>query len=237
MVSRVAIIGASGAIGSAFVEYYAEQRETQAVFALSRWENRFSSSMVTPIQLDLASEDSIARAAEHIRCPLDIIIVASGLLHDKTLKPEKSLQQLTQDHLQTILRINTIGPALVMKYFLPLLARDRQSVFAALSARVGSISDNRLGGWYSYRASKAALNMLLKTAAIEMGRRNRQAKVVGLHPGTVDSALSEPFQQRVPSGKLFVATYAAEQMAAVLASLPADASGKCFAYDGSVIPP
>ena len=234
--NRVAVIGASGAIGSAFVEYYSRQADTHTVYALSRQQKNFSSPLVETVHLDLTEERSIAEAAARITSDLEIVILASGLLHDDEIMPEKSLRQLTQDHLQKVFQVNTIGPALVMKYFLPLLPTDRKCVFAALSARVGSISDNRLGGWYSYRASKAALNMLLKTAAVETGRRNRHARIIGLHPGTVDSALSAPFQQRVPSGKLFSPAFAAEQMAQVIATVPADASGKCFAYDSSEVP-
>lgn len=127
-------------------------------------------------------------------------------------------------------------PALVAKHFLPLLARDRKSVFAALSARVGSISDNQLGGWHAYRASKAALNMLLRTFAIELARRNPRAVCVGLHPGTVDTGLSAPFQANVPEGKLFTPDFAAARLLEVVDRLKPDDSGHVFAWDGQLIP-
>jgi NAD(P)-dependent dehydrogenase (short-subunit alcohol dehydrogenase family) len=132
--------------------------------------------------------------------------------------------------------INTIGPALTMKYFASKLKKDRKSVIAALSARVGSISDNHLGGWYGYRASKAALNMIIRTASIEVARRNKQACVVGLHPGTVDTSLSKPFHDHVPEGKLFAPEYAASQLLNVLNNLTARDTGYVFAYDGQKIP-
>lgn len=136
-----------------------------------------------------------------------------------------------------VLRVNTVGPALVAKHFLPLMRRDAKTVFAALSARVGSISDNRLGGWASYRMSKAALNMLIKTISIEHTRRFPQAVVVGLHPGTVDTNLSKPFQRRVPADQLFTTTHSVNQLLQVVDRLtPAD-TGRCFAWDGQVIEP
>lgn len=151
--------------------------------------------------------------------------------------PEKSLRELTAEKLVTLYSANTVAPALFAKHFLPLLPRERRAVFAAVSARVGSISDNRLGGWYSYRASKAALNMILRSAAIETARRNPEAIVAGLHPGTVRSALSHPFQRGVAAGKLFRPDYSASRLVDVLAGLtPAD-SGHCFAWDGSRIAP
>ena len=133
-------------------------------------------------------------------------------------------------------RLNTIGPALIAKHVLPLLQRDRASIFAALSARVGSIGDNRLGGWHSYRASKAALNMLIRNFAIEMGRTHKQASIVGLHPGTVDTALSAPFQSGLPEGQLTQAEDAAQNLLSVLAGLSPEDSGKLFDWRGDEIP-
>ena len=134
-----------------------------------------------------------------------------------------------------VFRINTIGPALLAKHFLPLLRRDKKSAFAAISARVGSIGDNRLGGWASYRASKAALNMLLRTFSIEQARVNKNSVVVGLHPGTTDTGLSRPFQGNVPEGKLFTPAFVAERLLGVLDGLTPDATGQVFAWDGKRI--
>ena len=233
---RLAIIGASGGIGGAFLDHYLDQSATEMIYACSRKPVSVDSSRVIHLPVDLTEEATLEAAAHTIEQPLDGVIIACGLLHDEQLGPEKNLQQLDMAHMQRVFAINSIGPALVMKYFTPLLDSRTRTVMAALSARVGSIQDNRLGGWYSYRASKAALNMLIKTAAIETRRRNREAIVVGLHPGTVDTSLSAPFQQRVTPGKLFSPGYAAAQMAGVLEQLTPAASGRCFAYDGSEVP-
>jgi NAD(P)-dependent dehydrogenase (short-subunit alcohol dehydrogenase family) len=162
--------------------------------------------------------------------------VATGLLHDGELQPEKSLSSINMESMLESFRINTVGPVLLAKHFLPLMRRDARTLFAALSARVGSISDNRLGGWASYRASKAALNMLLRTAAIEHKRRRPESIIAALHPGTVDTPLSSPFQRRVPEGRLFTPTYSVERLLEVLNSLEPPDSGGFFAWDGQPIP-
>ncbi len=207
-----------------------------------RWKPAMASTTVVrlsrsgPLRLDYAEPDTIAEAAGSIGGPLDLVIVATGLLHDGEFGPEKSLRDLDADALARSFAVNTIGPALVAKHFLPLMRRDGKSVFAALSARVGSISDNGVGGWYGYRAAKAALNQMLKTASIEHARRWPEGVVVGLHPGTVDTGLSKPFQRNVADGKLFDAAYSAGAMLDVLDGLSATDSGKVFAYDGSEVP-
>lgn len=236
---NIVVIGATGAIGEAFTQYFADQADTATVFALSRSGTAFDHDKIKPVAIDITREASVAQAASTLgEQPLHAIVMATGILHEgRSLRPEKSLADLDADALQEVLAINTVGPALVMKHFLPLLARNERTVFAALSARVGSIGDNRLGGWYAYRASKAALNMLIKTASLEMKRRNRDAIVVGLHPGTVDSGLSRPFQARVPAGKLFSPQTAVAHMASVLDNLTVSDSGKCLAWDGQEVPP
>ena len=227
------IFGATGGIGSAIAD---------ALDADCRFDNivRFSRSGNSPVAVDLTSETSIAKAADWMKAQgikPSTVFVATGLLHDGAKGPEKSLRQLDPDWLIKNYQVNTIGPALVAKYFLPLMERKGTSKFAALSARVGSISDNRLGGWYGYRASKAALNMMIRNLAIEWSRKNDRAVIVALHPGTVDTALSEPFQGNVPAGKLFDSGYAARHLLDVLDRLePAD-SGKIFAWDGTEIKP
>lgn len=236
---NIAVIGASGGIGSAFVEHYANQDTVGSVFAFSRTQVEFASEKVVAAHINLEDENSIASAASTttVNQPLDRVIVATGILHLDEMMPEKALSDLSVEKLEQVLRVNTIGPALVMKHFLPLLNKKDRSVFAALSARVGSISDNRLGGWYSYRASKAALNMLIKTASIEMKRKNKQAILVGLHPGTVDSDLSKPFQKNVPEGKLFSPEQSISQLVKVLEGVSIEETGKCFAYDGEEVIP
>jgi NAD(P)-dependent dehydrogenase (short-subunit alcohol dehydrogenase family) len=192
-------------------------------------------------RLDLTDEATIAGAAQSVASEdsaLDLAVVASGILHDgEALRPEKTWRALEGAALERAYRVNAVGPALIAKHFLPLLARDRKSVFAALSARVGSISDNQLGGWHAYRASKAALNMLLRTFAIELARRNPGAVCVGLHPGTVDTRLSAPFQANVSEDKPFTPDFAASRLLEVLDRLAPDDSGKVFAWDGQVILP
>ena len=236
---NVAIIGASGALGKALVENLSKDDDTKNIFAFSRKKILFSTEKVQTHSIDFEEEDSIFRASNCISklMPLDLIIVATGILHDVNLYPEKSLKDLSTEKFQKLFLINTIGPALVAKHFFPLLRREKRAISATLSARVGSVSDNQLGGWYAYRASKAALNMVIKNAAIEIGRLNEKAIIVGLHPGTVDSNLSKPFQGNVPDGKLFTPEYSVKKQLEVLTTLTSEQSGKCFAWDGKEILP
>jgi NAD(P)-dependent dehydrogenase (short-subunit alcohol dehydrogenase family) len=159
-------------------------------------------------------------------------------LHDEAagIQPEKALKQINAKAMAHVLAVNAIAPALIAKYFLPLMARDEKAVMAHLSARVGSISDNRMGGWTSYRAAKAAQNMVVKNAAIETARRDKQKIIIGLHPGTVDSHLSAPFQGNVADDKLFSPAQSAAYLLAVIDGLQADDSGKVFAWDGQIVP-
>lgn len=232
---NVAIIGASGAIGEAFVNYFSTQVDVAKVYAFSRSRKNFTDTKVHSASIDLLDEASIKAASETVE-NLDCVMVTTGILHDDVAVPEKALKDLNSEKFQHVLAINTIGPALVAKYFTPRLHKDRSTVFAAISARVGSISDNQLGGWYAYRASKAALNMFLKTASIELKTRLPKAIVIGLHPGTVDSALSKPFQSRLPEGQLFTPDYSVSKLVEVLEKLETTDSGKIFAWDGEEIP-
>lgn len=221
------VIGASGGIGAAVATLLESSGRFAVVHALSRLETGF----------DLEDEASIAAAAVRVAdgpAPT-LVFVATGVLHHG-FEPERSWRALDADHMLRDYRINAVGPALVAKHFLPLLPRGRRTVFATLSARVGSIGDNRLGGWHSYRASKAALNMVLRNLAVELGRTHPQAVVAGLHPGTVDTPLSQPFQRGVTPEKLFTVAYSADRLMAVIDGLtPAD-SGGVFAWDGQRIP-
>ena len=174
----------------------------------------------------------IAQAAQTAGAPLDCVIVASGVLSLPEAGPERSYKHVEREAMARVFHLNTIGPALVAKHFLPLLPRDRRSIFVALSARVGSISDNRIGGWHSYRASKAALNMLVRNYAIELGRTHGDAICVALHPGTVDTALSEPFQANLPDGQLTAPADAASNLLNVLDGLDAQDSGALFDWKG-----
>ena len=222
---RALVIGAGGGIGAAFVEQLRADPRCAGVQTLGRG--------TTPA-LDYAHEGSVAEAAAALRgqAPWQLIVVASGVLHTPAVQPEKRLGELRLAAMEEIFRINTFGPALVLRHFAPLLDRQR-SVMALLSARVGSIGDNRLGGWYSYRASKAALNMLVKTAAIELRRTHPGAVLAALHPGTVSTALSRPFRGEEigrPPGQ------AAQEMLRVLEGLSPQDSGGFFAFDGQPVP-
>lgn len=235
----IAVIGASGAIGNAFTCALAGRDKDSRIYAFSRSGKVFAQANVISGKIDMADEASIEAAARQAseQAPLDMVIVATGILHQDTIMPEKSLKDIAADNFVRVFHANTLGPALVMKHFLPNLRRQHRGIFAVLSARVGSISDNRLGGWYAYRASKAALNMLIKNASIEMARFHKKMIIIGLHPGTVDSKLSQPFQTHVPPERLFTPASSVEKMLAVIDTLtPAD-SGKCVAYDGNEIFP
>ncbi len=237
---RAAVIGASGGLGRAFTEHLAADPSASHVFAFSRTPAvaRPHPNLVSG-QLDLLDEASIASAAELAACggDLDLVIVATGILHrGGSVQPEKAMREIAADSMGEVLAINTIGPALVAKHFLPVLRSGHKTVFAALSARVGSIGDNRLGGWVSYRASKAALNMTLRTLAIEHARRRPDSVVAGLHPGTVKTRLSGPFSSRVPDGKLFSPSQSVEFLIKVIDGLTAADSGGVFAWDGARIP-
>lgn len=221
---RAVVVGAGGGIGAALVR--ALQARGCEVVGLSR----------SGDGLDVTDEASVKAAAERVGAPADMVIVATGLLHGDGVAPERSMRELDGLRLARLFAVNAIGPALVAKHFVPLLPREGRSVFAALSARVGSISDNRLGGWYGYRASKAALNQIIRTLAIEVARSRPHAAVVGLHPGTVDTGLSAPFQRGVPEGGLFTPEFAAERLLTVLDGLGPGDSGGCFAWDGERVP-
>jgi NAD(P)-dependent dehydrogenase (short-subunit alcohol dehydrogenase family) len=236
--ANVAVIGASGGIGGGLCNALAHCDSVATLHALSRRPVEVSAPKVVASSIDISDEDSIENAAARVAAdgPLDLVIVATGILHRGDMQPEKSMAQIDGENLVDVFRINTVGPALVAKHFLPRLARDRKSTFAVLSARVGSITDNRLGGWYAYRASKAAVNMMLKTLSIEHSRRFPDSIIAALHPGTVDTALSEPFSGRVPENKLFSTDYAAERLLQVIDDLEPEDTGCFFAWDGSAIP-
>ncbi|MEQ8733448.1 MAG: SDR family NAD(P)-dependent oxidoreductase [Rhodospirillaceae bacterium] len=237
---RAVVMGASGGIGRALTTALEAEAAVAQVYGLSRTRGESSADKLSWIEADLTQEDTLAQAAKTIiedGGPVHLVMVATGILHQgDDISPEKSWRALSAPTLETLFKINTIGPALAAKHFLPLLDKDRKSVFAALSARVGSIEDNRLGGWHAYRASKAALNMMIKTLSIELAFRSPQALCVGLHPGTVDTALSEPFQKGVADDKLFSPAQSAGYLLNVLNGLTAEDSGHVFAWDGSRIP-
>ncbi|AJP72767.1 SDR family NAD(P)-dependent oxidoreductase [Sphingomonas hengshuiensis] len=233
MTRRAVVWGASGGVGRALVAALVGSGDYGVIYAGSRAAGDSLADGVRPFRFHLLDEASIAAAAQGIVAegPADLVIVATGMLHGAGLTPEKSFAALEAEAMVALFRANAIGPALIAA-----LPRDRRSVFAALSARVGSIGDNRLGGWHSYRASKAALNMLIANLAIELRRTRPAAIAVGLHPGTVDTGLSAPFQSRVAPGKLFTPETSAGHLLSVIAGLGEGDSGGVFAWDGARIP-
>lgn len=231
------VFGATGGIGGALVEALAAREDVGLVYAGGRRQPA-PTGKVTPFRFDLTDEGSIAAAAQAMSAtPPSLVIVATGaLMFTDGAGPEKSYRAIEKDRLADMLALNTIGPALIAKHVLPLLPREGRGVFAALSARVGSIGDNQLGGWHSYRASKAALNMLVRDFAIEMRRSHRDAVVVALHPGTVDTALSRAFQRNMREGQLTTPEHSALHLLQVIESLTPSESGGFFAWDGQPIP-
>ena len=222
------IIGGTGSIGSAVIKELKNRNFTN-VISLSRSSNP---------PLDLLNETSIEKAADFIKSQqksLCLLFDATGILHDEDQNqmPEKTYKNIDLTFMKKNFEINVMGPALVMKHFLPLLDKDQKSIFATLSAKVGSISDNRYGGWYSYRASKAALNQMIKTASIELKMKNKNAICVAIHPGTVTSKLSKPFQK--DNLKIQSNEESAKNIAEVIGGLKMSDSGLFFDWNGSII--
>lgn len=235
---RCAVFGSGGGIGKALVSELVSRPATESVIAYSSRDVPTYERLeqVSYRTVDAGSGESLAQAAADVDGQLDVVVVAIGTLHTDAYQPERRLRELDAESMLEVYRINAVLPALIAKHYLPLLDRNRPTVFAALSARVGSIGDNRLGGWMSYRASKAALNMLLKTLSIEHARSRKRSVIVGLHPGTVDTPLSEPFSGNVPEKQLFTPSQSARYLLDVLAPLRPDDTGSVIAWDGQKVP-
>jgi len=222
---RAIVIGASGGIGAALLARLKADPRCAIALPLSRSRDG----------LDITEETTVREAAARLedqRGSFDLIFNATGALVVDGAGPEKSIRAIDADLMAKQFAVNAIGPALLLKYFTPLLQRDRRSVFASLSARVGSIGDNRLGGWISYRAAKAAQNQIIRTAAIEIARTNRQAIIVALHPGTVDTDLSQPFSK---GRDRFTPDHSAVRLLETINGLDESQTGRFFAHDGSTI--
>lgn len=224
------VIGASGGLGSALVAAVQQSGSFRSVVGFSR------SHPDPERRIDLLDEARLSHSAATAANAgtVRLVINATGLLHNDQCSPEKSWKDLSPDRLAASFAVNTIGPALLMKHFLPLLPRTGKALFATLSARVGSIGDNQLGGWYGYRASKAAANQIVRTAAIELYRRAPQAVCVALHPGTVDTRLSAPFRKQGLT--LFSPDQAASHLCRVIDQLQGADSGGFFDWKGERIP-
>lgn len=240
---RAVVFGATGGIGSAMIAELKADPRCSRLFAASRTGRNVDG--VPGLSFDLSTPASITEAmADAAReGPLHLVIAATGALHSEGhMEPEKSWRQMSAPRFADAFAFNTILPSLIIQAGLDHLAKGtreapQKAVVAALSARVGSISDNRLGGWHAYRASKAALNQVIRTCSIELARKTPQAVCVGLHPGTVDTDLSKPFQRGVPEGKLFTPEFSAQRLLTVLDGLDAAQSGRLFDWAGEEIAP
>ena len=220
---RALVFGASGGIGQAFSRFLEDKLGSENVVKVSRSFDGF----------DISDEEKILKFSESIEGSFNLIINAIGVLQTTEEGPEKTINVVKQKSMIDMMTINAIGPALLLKNFSKKLDKTKFSVFVNLSARVGSITDNRLGGWISYRSSKAALNQIIKTSSIEINRRNKNAICVGLHPGTVKTRFTEKFQNTTET---ISPEESVEMMMKVIESLSVDDNGYCFAYDGKVIP-
>ena len=234
----VAIIGSSGAIGRAFLDAYIADKEISNIYSISRTEVESNDKRIIHINIDVTDEVSVKAAASQIgENRLDKLIVATGILHTELFGPEKSIKDIKIENFVKIFSVNAFGPALIGKYFLPLMKKDKKSIAAFLSARVGSISENKLGGWYAYRASKSALNQIIKNFSIEAKRTNPTGIIIGLQPGTVKSKLSEPFQKNVKKGKLLLPKDSVKSLIRVIENVMQNDSGKIFDWKGEEIGP
>jgi NAD(P)-dependent dehydrogenase (short-subunit alcohol dehydrogenase family) len=242
------VTGASSGIGLAIVEWLLAREGCSRVVSVAR-----SATCAAPLRalqgragarlqcrdVDITDPEALQRLAADVAAlgrPLQLVVNAAGLLHADGLRPEKSIRDVSTPALQQLFALNAFAPILLAQALLPHMPTAAPAVFASLSARVGSIGDNQLGGWYAYRASKAAQNQLLRTLAIELRRTHPQLVCASLHPGTVDTPLSQPFQRGVPPERLFTPARAAAQLMAVIAGLEPSQSGAFLAWDGSTIP-
>ncbi|GGD59074.1 SDR family NAD(P)-dependent oxidoreductase [Lacimicrobium alkaliphilum] len=233
------IVGAGGGLGKALATRLGKDNKNNRVLAISRQPQPDLPASVEQFQIpeqDDSSIGGICRQLVETVSHIDQFICCVGLLHEGELQPEKKLEHLNAEHLHRYFAVNSIIPALWLKHLPALVDAKRSAVIAFLSARVGSITDNRLGGWYGYRSSKAALNMLIKTAQVEYRRRCPGVALVSYHPGTVDTPLSAPFQDRVPAHKLFKKEEAAGYLLSQLEGLTSDQAPYYLDWQGKPIP-
>ncbi len=232
----VLVAGATGGIGSAFCRAVSHHYPDAALIRLARKPDDLPpmSSDTLDLTFDVDDEKQVGRATALIpkEQTIDWAFIATGWLHDENHSPEKTYKNLNADHLLRAYRTNAIGPALLVKHLLPRMSATSETKIGVLSARVGSISDNRLGGWHAYRASKAALNMLIRNYALELARKRHAPIIVGLQPGTTDTRLSAPFQRNVPEGQLQTPEYTADQLLKVMRHLQPQDSGQLFDFLG-----
>ncbi|WP_309737771.1 SDR family NAD(P)-dependent oxidoreductase [Chamaesiphon sp. OTE_20_metabat_361] len=239
------VVGGGQGIGLGFVRRLLDRDDTECVYATYRSLESatellaISDPRLCCLQMDITDESQVAAVINKIQtetATLDFVINAVGVLHEGAMQPEKSLRHINTEQLLRYFQVNSIGAILLFKQVQPLLKHPNRSILATISAKVGSIGDNQSGGWYGYRASKAALNMLIRTTAIEYKRTCPQAILVALHPGTTDTRLSLPFQRNVPPEKLFSVDRTVAQLCAVIDRLEPIDSGEFFSWDGSKLP-
>jgi NAD(P)-dependent dehydrogenase (short-subunit alcohol dehydrogenase family) len=236
------VLGASGGLAQAIISELMADADIDTVIAVSRnpAPEHFSTGPVTPIWIETEySEPAMAAVVEQLQPfsgRITRVVICHGILHGDSLWPEKRLEDISAESLQTVFQANTVVPVLWLKLLHRLLKSKQRCVVAALSARVGSIGDNHLGGWYAYRSSKAALNMMLRTLSIEYGRRVKNVKIISFHPGTTDTALSKPFQASVPSDKLFTPAFVAERLCGIMAEAEIDGQLSYLDWDNKAIP-
>lgn len=235
MKGRYLVAGGAGGIGSAIVQRLCKDPDVVSVTGTYHTTPyTLTDRKLSWVQVDMTSADAVCSLMEEAG-EIDGIINTVGFLHGEALMPEKRVRQLSAESLFKNISLNTLPTMLLAGYGQASLHRAPASVFVSLSARVGSISDNRLGGWYSYRASKAALNMVLKTLAIEWRQALPNCSVAALHPGTVKTGLSDPFSKRVAAEKLFTPDESARCLLEVISQLTPENSGRFWAWDGSEI--
>ena len=236
------VLGASGGLAQAIIGELMADADIDTVIAVSRnaAPEHFSNGSVTPMWIETEySEPAMAAVVEQLQSfagRITRVVICHGILHSETLWPEKRLEDISAESLQTVFQANTVVPVLWLKLLHRLLKGKQRCVVAALSARVGSIGVNHLGGWYAYRSSKAALNMMLRTLSIEYGRRVKNVKIISFHPGTTDTALSKPFQASVPSDKLFTPEFVAERLCGIMAEAEIDGQLSYLDWDNKSIP-
>lgn len=236
------VLGASGGLAQAIIGELMADPEIGTVIAISRSAapENVSAGTVKPTWIETEyTEPAMAAVVEQLQSfagRITRVVICHGILHSETLWPEKRLEDISAEALQSVFQANTVVPVLWLKLLHRLLKSKQRCVVAALSARVGSIGDNHLGGWYAYRSSKAALNMMLRTLSIEYGRRVKNVKIISFHPGTTDTALSKPFQASVPSDKLFTPEFVAERLCGIMNEAEIDGQLSYLDWDNKSIP-
>ena len=237
MKENIIIAGSSGAIGGEFTELYANNSNVEKIIALSRKPINTNHNKIQSVEIDYYNEATFKNLDEISQLDsISKIIIATGILHTDQIRPEKSIDSIAGEDMRKVFQVNVFGPILLVKKLLPLIKKSKGVKIVFLTARVGSISDNVLGGWHSYRSSKSALNMMIKNLAIELKRLNKEHVVIGIHPGTVKSHLSEPFLRHVKHD-IFNPKESVVLMTQVISKVSQTDSGKCFDFSGKVIEP